>query len=72
MYILSNRVSDSQNVLSLKLSATFCRVLSISRYTVGTRISTIVASLDFTSRSSDYVLSKTGLYSTELSLNIIA
>ena len=65
VYILSNHVSDSRNIPSLKLSATFCRVLFvIFWYTVGTRISTIVASLDFTSRSTDYVLIKAGLLST--------
>ena len=66
VYILPNRVSDSQNVPSLKLSATFCRVVSvIFRYTVDAPISTDVASLDFTSRSSRYILSKTGLYPTK-------
>ena len=73
MYILPNRVSDSWNVPSLKLSATFCRVLSvIFRYTASTRVFTVVASLDFTSKSSDYVLSKAGLFSTKLTLSIIA
>ena len=44
---------------SLKLSANFCRVfLVIFRYTAGTRVSTVVAYSDFTSRSPDYVLSK--------------
>ena len=73
IHILSNRVSDSWNVPSLKQSAKFCCVLSIIfRYTAGTHVSTVVTSLDFTSRSSDYVLSKAGLFSTKLSLTIIA
>ena len=73
IYILSNRVSDSRNIPSLKLSAIFWRVLSvIFRYTVGTHVSFVVASLDFTGKSPDYVLSKTGLFSTKLSLSIVA
>ena len=73
VYILSNRVSGSWNIPSLKLSANFCHVLSVLfRYTEGTYISTILASLDFTSRSSDYVLSKAGLLSAKLSQTIIA
>ena len=39
---------------------------------MGTRVFSVVASLDFTSKSSDYVLSKAGLFSTKLSLSIIA
>ena len=35
------------------------------RYTAGTRVFTVVASSDFTSRSSDYLLSKAGLFSTK-------
>ena len=46
MYIPSNRVSDNQSIPSLKLSA----ISVIFRYTVGTRVSTVIASLDFTSR----------------------
>ena len=38
---------------------------------MGTHVSSIVASLNFTSKSSDYVLSKAGLFSTQLSLSII-
>ena len=34
---------------------------------MGTHVSSVVASLDFTGKSSDYVLSKTGLFSTKLS-----
>ena len=65
--------SDSGNVPSLKLSANFCRVLLvILRYSAGTRISSIVAYSDFTSKSLDYVLSKAGLFSTKLSQIIIA
>ena len=51
VYIPSNHVSDSQNIPSLKLSAIFCRVLSvIFRYTAATLVSSVVASLDFTSK----------------------
>ena len=46
-------------------------LLIIFRYIVGTYVSTIVASSDFTSRSSDQILSKAGLFSTKLSLTII-
>ena len=57
-----------ETYLPLKLSANFCHeLLVISRYTAGTHVSTVVAS-DFTSRSSDYILSKAGLFSTKLSL----
>ena len=70
IYYICNRVSDSRNVPSLKLSAIFCCVLSvIFRYTAGTQVSSVVASLDFTSKSSDYVLNKTGLFATKLSLS---
>ena len=42
----------------------------IIRYTAGklTRVFTVVAYSDFTSRSPDYVLGKAGLFSTKLSL----
>ena len=66
--------SNSWNVPSLKLSANFCRVfLVISRYySAGTRVTSIVAYSDFTSKSPDYALSKPGLFSTKLSQTIIA
>ena len=71
--ILSNCVSDSWNVPSLKLSANFCHVLLvIFKYTAGTCVSTVVAYSNFTSKSPDYVLSKAGLFSTKLSQTIMA
>ena len=39
---------------------------------MGTRVSTVVAFSNFSSKSSDYVLSKAGLFSTKLSLTIVA
>ena len=44
----------------------------IFRYTAGTHVSSVVVFFYFTSKSSDYVLSKAGLFSTKLSLSIIA
>ena len=38
----------------------------------GTRVTSVVAYSDFTSKSPDYVLSKPGLFSTKLSQTIIA
>ena len=37
---------------------------------MGTHVSTVVAYSDFTSKSSDYILSKAGLFSTKLSLSL--
>ena len=48
-----------------------CIIVHFS-YTAGARVSTIVAYSDFTSSSSDYVLSEAGLFSTKLSLISIA
>ena len=50
-------------------SANFCRVFF--RYSVGTRVTSVVAYSDFTSKSPDYVLSKAGLFSTKLSQTIM-
>ena len=55
-------------MLCYVLSVIFCFI----RYTAGTCVFTIVVSLDFTSGSSDYVLSQPGLFSTKLTLSIIA
>ena len=53
-------------------SANFRRVvLVIFRYSAGTRITSIVAYSDFTSKSLDYVLSKGGLFSIKLSQTIL-
>ena len=49
--ILSNRVGDTVSQLLRVL-------LVIFRNTAGTRVSTVVAYPDFTSRSPDYVLTK--------------
>ena len=70
--ILCNCGSDSWKVPSLKLSANFCRVSVIFRYSAGTRVSSVVVYSDFTSKSPDYVLSKAGLFSTKLSQTTIA
>ena len=42
-------------------------LLVIFSYTAGTRVSTVAAYSDFTSKSPDYVLSNAGLFSTKLS-----
>ena len=62
------QVTPNNNDLSSLLhpeGPNFHRVLSvIFRYTTGTRVSTVVAYSDLTIKSSDYVLSKAGLFST--------
>ena len=57
VYILSNHASDSRNVPSLKQSGIFCCFSCHLEVHKGIHVSIVVASLDFTSRSSDYVLS---------------
>ena len=59
-------IQSCQWQLKRTFAETVCQLclvlLVIFRYTAGTYISTIVACLDFTRRSSDYVLSKAGLF----------
>ena len=69
IYCVARRMEDILDEPSLKLSANYCRVfLVIFRYSVGTRVTSVVAYSDFTSKYPDYVLSKVGLVSTKLSL----
>ena len=57
-----------------QLKRTFAETVSqlyIVRYSAGTRVTSVVAYSDFTSKSPDYVLSKAGLFSTKLSQTIM-
>ena len=66
--ILSSCSNHNWNVPSLKLSANFCRVLLVNRYTTSTLVSSNVTYSDFIGKSPDYVLGKAGLFSTKLSV----
>ena len=69
IYSVARRMEDILDEPSLKLSANYCCVfLVIFWYSAGTRVTSIVAYSDFTSKYPDYVLSKVGLVSTKLSL----
>ena len=69
IYCVARRMEDIFDEPSLKLSASYCRVfLVIFRYSAVTRVTSVVAYSDFTSKYPDYVLSKVGLVSTKLPL----
>ena len=71
IYCVARRMEDIFDEPSLKLSASYCRVfLVIFRYSAVTRVTSVVAYSDFTSKYPDYVLSKVGLVSTKLSLRL--
>ena len=69
VYILSNGVRDTYLRWNcVPTFAVYCRSFSGTQWVL--TFSAIVASSDFTSKSSDYVLSKAGLFSTKLSLSL--